>query len=89
MYTSDNKNKIKKKTAHFCVSSLEPDYLYLLNLFLNFSGGIPITVTGENVDSVQEPVMVVVIVRVDVTVSSYDQVNTITLPMWAIGKSLN
>ena len=41
----------------------------------NFSGGIPITVSGKNVDSVKEPIMVVV-VKVGVTVSIYYQVNT-------------
>ena len=44
--------------------------------FMNFSGGISITVTGENVDSVKEPIMVVV-VKVGVTVSIYYQVNTV------------
>ena len=43
-------------------------------LMFCFSGGIPITVTGENVDSVQEPVMVVV-VKVEIAVSTYFQVN--------------
>ena len=47
----------------------------ILHPFMNFSGGISITVTGENVDSVKEPVMVVV-VKVGVTVSIYYQVNT-------------
>ena len=47
-----------------------------VNPFMNFSGGISITVTGENVDSVKEPIMVVV-VKVGVTVSIYYQVNTV------------
>ena len=36
---------------------------FLFALTLSFSGGIKITVTGENMDSVAEPIMVVVVVN--------------------------
>ena len=74
-------NKIK--TTSFLVlwkttSVLSETRVHLLHCicsayFSTFSGGIPITIFGENVDSVKEPVMVVV-VNADDAVSIYYQV---------------
>ena len=56
------------------LQKLNPLVIHSHVLSTNFSGGVPITVTGKSVDSVAEPIMVVTVIT-STEVSVYYQVH--------------